>query len=86
MIYTELICGHNLLVRVALLSVLITGLVLFLSRFGLRLRAVGEKPEAVNAAGISVAGIRYRAVMVAGMLCGLARTYLSIAQGSGFLR
>ena len=58
----------------------------FKTAFGLRLRAVGEKPEAVDTAGISVSGLRYRAVIIAGVLCGIAGAYLSTAHGAGFVR
>jgi len=85
-IYAEIISGHNLLVWLALLSVLVTGMVLYRTRFGLRLRATGEKPEAVDTAGISVTRIRYQAVLIAGLLCGIAGAYLSIAHGAGFVR
>jgi simple sugar transport system permease protein len=56
------------------------------TRFGLRLRAVGESPGAVDTAGISVAGTRYTALAVGGVLCGLSGAYLSIAHHSGFIR
>jgi len=85
-IYKEVISGHNLLVWIAFLAVFITGFIVFKSRFGLRLRAVGEKPEAVDSAGISVSLMRYKAVMIAGVLCGIAGAYLSIAHGAGFGR
>ena len=85
-IYAEIISGHNLLVWLALLSVLVTGMVLYRTRFGLRLRATGEKPEAVDTAVISVTRIRYQAVLIAGLLCGIAGAYLSIAHGAGFVR
>ncbi|XDZ64870.1 ABC transporter permease [Alphaproteobacteria bacterium LSUCC0684] len=85
-IYAEVISGHNLLVWLALLSVLVTGYVLARTRFGLWLRAVGEKPEAVDTAGISVVWLRYQAVIIAGILCGMAGAYLSIAHGAGFVR
>jgi ABC-type uncharacterized transport system permease subunit len=85
-LYSELISGHNLLVYLALLSVPFTYWVIFRTRFGLRLRAVGENPQAVDTAGISVAWLRYRAVIMAGVLCGLAGAYLSTAQGAGFIR
>jgi ABC-type uncharacterized transport system permease subunit len=85
-IYAEIISGHNLLVWIALLSVFVTGIVLYRTRFGLRLRATGEKPEAVDTAGISVTRIRYQAVLIAGLLCGIAGAYLSIAHGAGFVR
>ncbi len=60
--------------------------VLYRTRFGLRLRAVGENPAAVDTAGIGVAGLRYRAVLIAGALCGVAGAYLAAAQSAGFVR
>lgn len=86
LIYKEIISGHNILVWCALIAVWLTGFVIFKTAFGLRLRAVGEKPEAVDTAGISVPGLRYRAVIIAGILCGIAGAYLSIAHGAGFVR
>ena len=83
-IYHDLISGHNLLVYVAFLAVPITWFVLYRTRFGLRLRAVGENPKAVDTAGISVIRLRYQAVLITGLLCGLAGSFFSIAQGSGF--
>ncbi len=85
-VYTELLSGHNLLVYVALMAVPMTAWIVFKTRFGLRLRAVGENPQAVDTAGISVAWLRYRAVIMAGLLCGLAGAYLSIALGAGFIK
>lgn len=83
-IYQELISGHYLLVYIAFLAVPVTAFVLFRTRFGLRLRAVGENPKAVDTAGISVTRLRYQAVIITGILCGFAGAYFSIAQGSGF--
>jgi ABC-type uncharacterized transport system permease subunit len=83
-IYSDLISGHYLLVYVAFIMVAVTAYVLFRTRFGLRLRAVGENPKAVDTAGISVVKLRYQAVIITGLLCGLAGAYFSIAQGSGF--
>jgi ABC-type uncharacterized transport system permease subunit len=60
--------------------------VLFRTRFGLRLRAVGENPSAVDTAGISVTGLRYQAIVISGVLCGVAGTYLSTAASAGFTR
>ena len=50
------------------------------------LRAVGENPAAVDTAGISVTWMRYRAVIITGVLCGLAGAYLSTSQGAAFGR
>ncbi|MCW4115954.1 ABC transporter permease [Aurantimonas sp. MSK8Z-1] len=85
-IYAEVISGQNVLVYVAFLMVPLTWWVLFRTRFGLRLRAVGENPAAVDTAGISVTWLRYRAVIICGVLTGLAGTYLAVAQAAGFNR
>lgn len=85
-LYADLLSGHNLLVYLAFLAVPLTYAMVYKTRFGLRLRAVGENPQAVDTAGISVAWLRYRAVIMAGLLCGLAGAYLSIALGAGFVR
>jgi general nucleoside transport system permease protein len=83
--FGDAIFGHSALVYFVLLAVPLTWFVLGRTRFGLRLRAVGENPAAVDTAGISVTGLRYAAVAIAGVLCGLAGTYLSVGQSAGFL-
>lgn len=85
-IYFELISGHSILVYLALALVPGTAWLLYRTRFGLRLRAVGENPAAVDTAGVSVVGLRYAAVAIAGILCGLAGAYLSTALSAGFGR
>lgn len=83
-VYAELVSGHNLLVYIAFLAVPLAAWIAYRTRFGLRLRAVGENPAAVDTAGISVPVLRYQAVAIAGVLCGIAGAYLSTAQGAGF--
>ncbi len=85
-IYSKLISGHSLLVYIAFACVALTYWVLFKTRFGLRLRAVGENPKAVDTAGISVSFLRYRAVIIGGILTGIGGTYISIAQNASFIR
>ena len=85
-IYHDLISGHTILVYVALLAVPATWWVLFRTRFGLRLRAVGENPAAVDTAGVSVVGMRYAAVAICGVLCGIAGAYLATALQAGFVK
>ncbi|NGQ92311.1 ABC transporter permease [Rhodobacter sp. HX-7-19] len=85
-LYAEVISGHPLLVYVALLMVPLTWWVLYRTRFGLRLRAVGENPAAVDTAGISVVGLRFAAVAITGILCGLAGAYMATALQAGFGR
>jgi len=83
--FGDVVLGHSALVILALLAVPLTAFILARTRFGLRLRAVGENPAAVDTAGISVTGLRYSAVIIGGVLCGLAGTYLSVAQSAGFI-
>lgn len=86
-IYHNLISGHNILVYMAMFAVPLTWWLLFRTRFGLRLRAVGENPGAVDTAGISVVRQRYAAVLIAGVLCGLAGAYLSLGtSAAGFVK
>ena len=80
-VYTAIISGHSLPVYLAWLAVPLTAFVLASTRFGLRLRAVGESPEAVDAAGLSVARLRFTALAVNGALCGVAGVRL--VDGSG---
>jgi len=84
-VYREFISGHNPLTYLALAVVPLSAFLVYKTRFGLRLRAVGEVPAAVDTAGVSVAWLRYRAVLLAGVLCGIAGAYLSIGQGAGFV-
>jgi simple sugar transport system permease protein len=85
-VYSQIISGQNLLTYIAFLMVPVTWWVLYRTRFGLRLRAVGENPAAVDTAGVSVIWLRYRAVICTGVLCGIAGCYLSMAQGAGFVK
>ena len=85
-VYRELISGHNLLVYFAFLIVPIIWWVVYRTQFGLRLRAVGENPKAVDTAGISVNKLRYKALLIGGILCGIAGAYLSIAYNAQFTR
>lgn len=85
-LYAELISGHSILVYMAFAAVPLTWWLLYRTRFGLRLRAVGENPAAVDTAGVSVVGLRYAAVAICGVLCGIAGAYLSTALQAGFVK
>ena len=85
-VYWGLVSGHSVLVYVAMLAVPASWWVLYRTRFGLRLRAVGENPAAVDTAGVSVVRLRYSAVLIAGLLCGLAGAYLSTGLAAGFVK
>ncbi|MBY7844391.1 ABC transporter permease [Vibrio fluvialis] len=85
LLYSELISGHSIIEYVAFLAVPTAWYVLFKTRFGLRLRAVGESPAAVDTAGISVVGMRYSAMVICGLLVGLGGVYLSVGQTAQFI-
>jgi general nucleoside transport system permease protein len=76
----------NAPIIIALVLVLLTWYVLYRTPYGLRLRAVGEKPEAADAAGVSVKWMRYSGVLISGALAGIGGAYLSIGQSSLFTR
>ncbi len=77
--------SHNIVVYVTLLLVPAVWWLLYRTRFGLRLRAVGENAHMVDAAGVSVQGMRYAALTLNGVLCGLAGAYLVLAQNASFV-
>ena len=85
-VYAEIVSGHTILVYVAMAAVPISWWVLFRTRFGLRLRAVGENPAAVDTAGVSVVRLRYAAVAICGVLTGLAGAYLATGLAAGFVK
>lgn len=76
----QIFFNHHILVYVAFALVPIMTFVLNRTNFGLMVRAVGQNPEAADAMGVSVTKIRYTALIIAGMLGGLAGASLSIAQ------
>ena len=77
--------SHNIMVYLAVALVPAVWWLLYRTRFGLRLRAVGENPHMVDAAGVSVARLRYTALTLNGVLCSLAGSYLVLAQNASFV-
>jgi len=84
--FAKIISGHSILTYLTILLVPLTAWALARTRFGLRLRAVGENPQAVDTAGISVALLRYQAVIIAGILCGIAGAFISTSLSASFVR
>ena len=77
--------GHNGLVYGTVGAVVAVWWLLFRTRFGLRLRAAGENPAMVDAAGVSILALRYQALAGNGVLCALAGAYLVLAQNPSFV-
>ena len=77
--------GHTALVYLSLLMVGAVWWLLYRTRFGLRLRATGENPGMVDAAGVSVAALRYQALALNGLLSALAGASLVLAQNPSFV-
>jgi ABC-type uncharacterized transport system permease subunit len=79
---TALVAGlvHNPLIPLGLLIVPAVAWLLYRTPFGLRVRAVGEHPEAATTLGVSVARVRYVAVALSGALAALGGAYLSLDQ------
>jgi ABC-type uncharacterized transport system permease subunit len=85
-LYERVISGHHIFTYLAIVSVFLTSFLLYRTRFGLRIRAVGEEPNAIDTAGLSVARLRYLALLFTGVMCGLSGVALSMAQNGGFVR
>jgi simple sugar transport system permease protein len=85
LLYSELISGHSILEYAAFMIVPLAWFIMFRTRFGLRLRAVGESPSAVDTAGISVVGMRYSGLLICGILVGIGGVYLSVGQTAQFI-
>lgn len=80
-----LLSGHNVVVYSALALVVAMQLFLFRHKLGLRLRGVGEEPEAAKSLGVSVNNMRYLAILASGVLCGLAGAQLSLGNVTLFV-
>lgn len=80
-----ILSGHSWLVYVSWLLVLVIYLLVFRTPLGLRMRGVGEQPEAASTLGVNVNRMRFGAILASGALCGLAGAQLSLGQVTLFV-
>ena len=83
--FGQVLFQQNIIIYVALAILVLTHVVLFRTRLGLRIRAVGEHPQAADTAGINVYVIRYGAVITSGLLCGISGAFLAIGVSNTFI-
>lgn len=82
----EIFSGHNILTYLALVSVLIFFIIIFKTPLGLRIRAVGQNPDAASSVGINVKKIKFYALLLSGIFGSLGGLYLSMGYVSWFAR
>lgn len=82
----DIISGHNILTYIAFIAVFIVWYLLFKTRLGLRIRAVGENPEAARSVGINVYKTKMTALVTAGILSGIGGAYMSMGYVSWFVK
>ena len=78
--------GHNLLTYFAFITVVLTHVLIFKSRLGLRIRAVGFNPDAVASVGISVGKVKFQALMLSGLVASLGGAFMSMGYLSYFAK
>jgi len=78
----DIFVGHNVLVYVSWLMVVIAAIVIYKTPFGLRIRGTGSNPAAVEAIGLSPKRYRMYAILISGFTCGLAGAILSLQMGA----
>lgn len=82
--FGAILSGHNILTYLAFLFVLGTYIILFKTRFGIRLRAVGENAKSAQSVGINVGFYQYSALIISGLLAGFGGAYMSMGYVSWF--
>ncbi len=82
----QVLSGHNLLTYLAFLGIYLVWFFLYRTRLGLRMRAVGENPQAAASVGINVKKIGYVSFLVSGVLCGFAGAFMSMGWVSFFMK
>ena len=82
--FGDVLFNQNILAYLAGIAVVLVWLLLFKTTWGLRIRSVGEHPEAADTVGISVRGVRWSAVLAGGVLGGLGGSFFTLASTGSF--
>ena len=80
----QILFHHNIYVFATVLLVVILTIALFQTRWGLRMRSVGEHPKAADTLGINVIRTRYTCVFLGGLMAGFAGTYFTLGSSGRF--
>lgn len=81
-----IVSGHNLLTYVSFLCVVLVYFLIFRTPLGLRIRSVGENPDAASSVGINVTKIRFTTLAISGVIASLGGAYMSMGYLSWFAR
>lgn len=81
-----MVSGHNVLTYFSFISIFLVWFFLYRTRLGLRMRAVGENPQAASSVGINVKKIGYISFLIAGVLCGFGGAFMSMGWVSFFMK
>ncbi|HCZ06282.1 MAG: ral nucleoside transport system permease protein [Thermotogota bacterium] len=84
--FGDALSGHHILTYLAFAAVVFVQYLIYRTPLGLRLRAVGENPEAAESVGISVRRVRYIALVLSGLMAGFGGVFLSMGYVSWFAR
>jgi simple sugar transport system permease protein len=79
-----LLFRHSPIIYIMLVLLVVTHILIYYTRWGLRVRAVGEHPRAADTLGINVFRTRYISVLISGAIAGLAGTYMSVGVAGRF--
>ena len=84
--FGRVLFDQNVLAYLAIIAVVVVSVLLYRTTFGLRVRSVGEHPQAADTVGISVRGVRWSAVLFGGVLAGLGGSFFTLASTGQFTK
>jgi ABC-type uncharacterized transport system permease subunit len=84
--FGRVLFDQNVLAYLAIIAVVVVWVLLYRTTWGLRVRSVGEHPQAADTVGISVRGIRWSAVLAGGVLAGLGGSFFTLASTGQFTK